>query len=172
MNSPEAFPNPHSVPGFIAQPIASPQPGSVVDFDRGKTLVQLKREKFGNPYWDFIPFPSGYHLRFVPLNQLAESDMLVLIRQSIGLDYLVWMALERLELDPLLKCRQRTGDLLSAVLLADALVWKRNPDYRARVTALWKKTAVRLVANQTPEVRMLFSDYRWFVKSALFLPAD
>ena len=142
-----------------------------VEFDRNKSLVQLKREKFGNRYWDFTPFPSGYYLRHVPLGQLSPDQLWVLIRQAIGLDYLVVLALERLEVEPLMKCRHSEGDLLSAVLRADALVWKRNPEYRQRVAQLWRRTSVKIVNRQTPEVRMLLTDYRWFLKSELFLPA-
>lgn len=174
MNPPDPRRSPPAAPGLIVA--AGPADASSLPsaspplFDRSKTLVQLKREKFKDPFWDFIPFPSGFHLRRVPLNNLTETDMWVLIRQSIGLDYLVWMALDRLELDPMVKCRQRPGDLLSAVLLADALVWKRNPHYRTRVLAIWKKVSVRLLANQHPEAKLLFSDYRWFLKTVDFLP--
>jgi hypothetical protein len=122
--------------------------------------------------WDFEPFPSGYGLRMWPLQSLTEEHMWILIRQSIGLDYLVLMALEKLEENPLLKSRRSEGDLLSVVLCADALVWKRNPHYRQRVTKLWSKVSVKLVSNQTPEVRALFADYRWFLKTGLFLPKD
>jgi len=142
-----------------------------VDFDRTKTLVQLKREKFRDYSWDFHPFPARYYLRNVPLHQFTEADIMVLIQQSIGLDYLVVMAFERLEQEPLLKCRSAEGDLLSAVLCADALVWRRNPDCRARVASLWRKISAKLVARQqSPEIRRLFADYRWFVKAELFLP--
>jgi hypothetical protein len=143
-----------------------------VDFDRNKTLLQLTREKFKDWAWDFHPFPSGYSLRNVPLAKLAPGDMRVLIRQAIGLDYLVVLALERLEVNPLLKCRSSEGDLLSAVLCADALVWKRNPPYRERVTAVWRKVSGRIAAKQTPENRMLMADYRWFLKTQHFLPRD
>ena len=143
-----------------------------MDFDRRKSLVQLKREKFRDFTWDFERFPSGYPLRHWPLERLTEEHLWVLIRQSIGLDYLVVLALEKLEKDALLKAHRSDGDLLSAVLCADALVWKRNPHYRARVTRLWSKVSVRLLAKQTPEVRALFSDYRWFLKTQNFLPAD
>lgn len=143
-----------------------------MDFDRTKSLLQLKREKFRDLSWDFDPFPSGYYLRKLPVHALTAEHLWMLIRQSIGLDYVVLLALERLEDDPLLKSRRSEGDLLSAVLCADALVWKRNPQYRQRVTNLWKKVSVKLVAKQTPEVRALFTDYRWFLKTGLFLPAD
>jgi hypothetical protein len=98
--------------------------------------------------------------------------MWVLLRQAIGLDYLVPMALERLEINPLIKCGRAEGDLLSAVLCADALVWKRNPDYRKRVADLWRRISPRLVARQTPETRVLLADYRWFLKAGNFLPPD
>ena len=143
-----------------------------MDFDRTKSLLQLKREKFRDLSWDFDPFPSGYYLRKLPLRSLTAEHLWMLIRQSIGLDYVVLLALERLEDDPLLKSRRSEGDLLSAVLCADALVWKRNPQYRYRVTKLWSKVSVKLVTKQTPEVRALFADYRWFIKTGLFLPAD
>jgi hypothetical protein len=143
-----------------------------LEFDRTKTLVQLKREKFRNLSWDFHPFPSGYWLRNIPVEKLSDTEMWVLIRQAIGLDYLVLLALERLELNPLIKCRHAEGDLLSAVLCADSLVWKRNPQYRQRVTQLWRKVSGRLAAKQTPEARMLLADYRWFLKSEIFLPRD
>jgi hypothetical protein len=143
-----------------------------VDFDRNKTLLQLKREKFRDFSWDFHPFPSGFHLRKVPLNKLTEEHIWILIQQAIGLDYLVVIALERLELNPLLRSRHSEGDLLSAVLCADALVWKRHPEYRQRVKKLWSRISVRLLAKQTPEVRRLFTDYRWFLKTEKFLPRD
>lgn len=143
-----------------------------MEFDRKKTLVQLKREKFRDFTWDFHPFAAGYYLRHVPLEKLSDGDMWTLIRQAIGLDYLVSMALDRLETNPLIKAKRTEGDLLSAVLCADALVWKRHPAYRARVMALWRKTSVRLVSRQTPEIRMLFADYRWFVKAGDFLPPN
>lgn len=143
-----------------------------MEFDRSKSLLQLKREKFRDFTWDFDPFPSGFTLRTLPLRLLTEEHMWILIRQSIGLDYVVPLALEKLEVNPLLKSKRTEGDLLSAVLCADALVWKRNPEYRKRVTQLWSKVSVRLVVKQTPEVRALFSDYRWFLKTGLFLPPD
>ena len=144
----------------------------LVDFDRTKTLVQLKREKFRDLSWDFNPFPSGYWLRNVPLENLTVTDLWMLIRQSIGLDYVIVLALEQLEENPLLKSKHSEGDLLSAVLCADALVWKRNPQFRSRVTKLWGKASVKIVHRGTPELRMLMSDYRWFLKAEQFLPAD
>ena len=143
-----------------------------MQFDRSKSILQLTREKFRNSAWDFDPFPSGYYLRNLPLDSLTEEHMWILIRQSIGLDYLVLMAIEKLEENPLIKSRRTEGDLLSAVLCADALVWKRNPHYRQRVTKLWSKASVKLLSKQSPEIRALFGDYRWFVKTVLFLPAD
>jgi hypothetical protein len=143
-----------------------------MEFDRKKTLLQLKREKFEDPRWDFTPFASGFSLRNTPLERLRAVDLWILIRQGIGLDYLMALALERLEVEPMLKCGHREGDLLSAVLWADALVWKRHPHYRQRVIQVWKGVAPRLAANQHPESRMLFADYRWFLKAEHFIPRD
>jgi hypothetical protein len=143
-----------------------------VEFDRSKSLLQLKREKFRDLSWDFERFPSGYSLRHRPVGLLTDEHLWTLIRQSIGLDYVVLIALERLEENALIRAHRSEGDLLSAVLCADALVWKRNPHYRARVARLWSKVSVRLVAKQTPEIRALFGDYRWFLRTQDFLPPD
>lgn len=143
-----------------------------VEFDRRKSLLQLKREKFKDMAWDFHRFPAGYSLRHVPLENLTATDIWILIRQSIGLDYLIVLALEHLEQNPLMKTKHAEGDLLSAVLCADALVWKRNPQYRQRVTKVWSKASVKILHRATPELRMLLGDYRWFLKAEQFLPAD
>ncbi len=143
-----------------------------MEFDRSKSLVQLKREKFRDLSWDFHPFPSGFYLRHVPVGELRTGDMWVLIQQAIGLDYLIVLALERLEVNPLLKSRTSEGDLLSAVLCADALVWKRNPSYRQRVTDVWRKVSGRIAAKPTPENRLLLANYRWFLKTEKFFPKD
>lgn len=141
-----------------------------MEFDRRKTLVQLKRDKFNDARWDFFPFATGYYLRNKPLEKLNATELWILIRQGIGLDYVVLLAMERLEVEPLLRCRHSEGDLLSSVLLADALVWKRNPTFRDRITKIWRRVAPRLMANEHPMARMLFNDYRWFLKADKFLP--
>ncbi|MGV3773892.1 MAG: contact-dependent growth inhibition system immunity protein [Verrucomicrobiales bacterium] len=139
-------------------------------FDRNKSLIQLKREKFEDKYWDFQPFASGYWLRKLPLSELTDRDIWILIRQGIGLDYLVLIAIEKLEVNPLIRAQHSEGDLLSAVLWADALVWKRHPDYRERVIRMWGKISARLMNQGAPHLRMLFSDYRWFLKADKMLP--
>jgi hypothetical protein len=141
-----------------------------MEFDRSKSLTELKRERFRNPQWDFDPFPTGFHLRRIAVGSLTPVELWILIRQGIRLDYVVGLALEVLEEEPLLRCAHADGDLFSSVLLADALVWARNPEFAERALRLWRVAAALLAKNQHPAARMLFADFRWFQKARHFLP--
>jgi CDI immunity proteins len=58
--------------------------------------------------------------RAIPITTLTDGDLRYLIRHRIAISYLVPSALERLEAKPLANASWRAGDLLLAVLRADA----------------------------------------------------
>lgn len=137
-------------------------------FDRSQSLVQLNRTRYGDAYWDFVSPFAGYHLRHTPVGMLSLAGLCTLLRQGIGADFLMLLAIELIEAEPLLRATHAEGDLLMIVLRADALVWKRNPAYRERVLKVWKGLAPKLARN--PAGQHLFADYRWFLKAGSFLP--
>ena len=92
-------------------------------FDRNKTLEQLENFDWGEPEPDSSFDPNCYHLRRKPLNELTLEELKVFIDRGIGLLYLIPLALEQLELNPLAEARYFAGDLLVSVLSIDVCFW-------------------------------------------------
>ena len=62
-----------------------------------------------------------------------------MIGQNIGLSYLVPLALEYLEKDPLAEGDFYPGDLLASVLRADARFWRDHPHLRQAVGVIVRR---------------------------------
>ncbi len=69
-------------------------------------------------------------LRKVPLNRLTVEDLRLLIGQGIGLQYLVPIALEFLEVDPLVEGDYFPGDLLKNVLAVKDAYWHEHVEQK------------------------------------------
>ncbi|MFK8843779.1 contact-dependent growth inhibition system immunity protein [Streptomyces sp. Ac-502] len=67
---------------------------------------------------------------------LTVEDMRLLIRQDVGLAYLLPLAVEALRADPLSEGDMYEGDLLAAVLTRDAEVWSGLPELKREVRSL------------------------------------
>ena len=65
------------------------------------TLNQLEGLHSPEPAFRSHVTTEAHRLRDVPLSQLATEDLRLLIGQEIGLDYLVPLAIERVEQQPL-----------------------------------------------------------------------
>ena len=68
----------------------------------------------------------------------------MLIGQSIGLQYLMPLALQMLERDPLTEGDLYAGDLLSAAVSVQSAFLDMHPDYAARLVAVAKNVLPRL----------------------------
>ncbi|MFE7040015.1 contact-dependent growth inhibition system immunity protein [Streptomyces atratus] len=86
---------------------------------------------------DRWPAPSGdatrlvataHALRRKPIGELTVEDMRLLIRQNEGLPYLLPLALEVLQLDPMAEGHMYEGDLLAAVLTRSPEIWSKSPE--------------------------------------------
>lgn len=92
-------------------------------------------------------------LRTVPLKELRIEDIRLLIGQSLGLEFLVPMALDHLEAHPLAAGDFYPGDLLKNVMEAPESFWNNHPDLRARlVNALERALARVRKVNTVPEL--------------------
>jgi CDI immunity proteins len=67
-------------------------------------------------------------LRRKPIGGLTVEDMRLLLRQDVGLAYLLPLAVEILRIDPLAEADMCEGDLLAAVLTRSAEVWSEFPE--------------------------------------------
>ena len=93
---------------------------------RDKTLEQLENEMWGEP-----SHPSGlvirmHELRKKPLKDLTIEDLRIIIGQSFSLEYMVPIAIEKLQENILAEGDLYDDDLLDSVLSADPTYWQKN----------------------------------------------
>ncbi|MGW1966196.1 contact-dependent growth inhibition system immunity protein [Streptomyces sp. NPDC001935] len=101
--------------------------------DRSRTCDR-SLEELEHDYW---PDPSGdttrlirtaHALRRKPTGKLTVEDLRLLIRQDVGLPFLLPLALEVLRLDPMAEGHMYEGDLLAAVLTRSPEIWNTSPE--------------------------------------------
>jgi len=95
--------------------------------DRAKSLEELEAN-----VWPHDPYPTRLvqecqRLRKVALASLSVEDLRMLIGQKIGLQYLVPIALERLQANPLVGGDFYAGDLLVNLLAVPDDYWASHP---------------------------------------------
>lgn len=91
--------------------------------------------------WEKPSIPSHlatecYRLRKLPLNKLSAENLRMLIGQNIGLEFLIPIALEKLEENILTSGNMYDGDLLFAVAQIDGDFWSKNPDLNNRLVEI------------------------------------
>jgi hypothetical protein len=99
-----------------------------------QTLEQLDGERWGQPEYDSHVVTESHRLRTIPIGQLSVEDLRLLIGQSIGLEWLIPLAIEVLVDDPLVAGDFYEGDLLVAVLAIENTYWADHPDH---LMGLW-----------------------------------
>lgn len=104
------------------------------------TLEQLEKD-----YWPAeTSFPTPlvekcYRLRKVPVGDLEPDDLRVLITQQIGLRFLVPLAIQLLENDPMMEAEYYPGDLLEAVIDVKSAYWEEYPEQYKSVLELMER---------------------------------
>jgi hypothetical protein len=71
-----------------------------------------------------------------PLNKYSIENLRLMISQEIGLDFLIPIAITKLQADWLAEGDLYEGDLLSSVLNIDSTFWKMNAAYRSQLNEL------------------------------------
>lgn len=82
---------------------------------------------------------QSQRLRKVPIGQLGVEDLRLLITQGIGLPFLVPLALDLLEAQPLVEGAYYRGDLLVSVLQVGEAFWVAYPELNNRVVELMEE---------------------------------
>jgi hypothetical protein len=116
-------------------------------FDRRKSLQELEHNDWGDPNYDSYLVTTVHRLRRKPLTEFTLEDLRIVIGQGIGLPFLVPLAVERLEEEPLAEGDFYPGDLLQAVLRAGEAFWANHPDSVQRV-----RKVVSRVKNLLPSL--------------------
>jgi hypothetical protein len=97
--------------------------------NRDRSLEELERDPWPAPSGDATRLVVTVHeLRRQPICELTVEDMRLLIRQDVGLAYLLPLALEVLRDEPMAEGDMYEGDLLSAVVTRSPAVWNEWPE--------------------------------------------
>ncbi|MGO9112778.1 MAG: contact-dependent growth inhibition system immunity protein [Thermoguttaceae bacterium] len=98
------------------------------DFDRRKTLTELEGQDWGPPNFDSHLVTTIHQLRHKPLEQFTVADLQMFIGQNMSLEFLLPIAIEHLQDDPLVEGDYYQGDLLVAVLRIQSTFWSNHPE--------------------------------------------
>jgi hypothetical protein len=108
------------------------------------TLEELEGVRFGEP-------ELGSHLvttwlRKKPVGQFSVEDFRIMIWHNMGLRHLLPLALAVLEADPLAEGDLYAGDLLRAVLRADRMMLRREPESQRRLLSVARRAEALIEA--------------------------
>lgn len=99
-----------------------------------------------------------------PLGQLSVEDLRVAIGQKVGLQFLLPLALEVLEREPLAEGDFYPGDLLLAVARSvDCSFWRTNAERREQLSSLAARALALSGETRTP------ADFERILRDALGL---
>jgi hypothetical protein len=106
-------------------------------FDTAKSLQQLEHFDYGKPdREDTLLVKTCLELARTPLNKFTIGDLHLMIGQRFGLQFLIPLAIERLQPDTLVEARFYPGDLLLSVLQVERQFWHEHPELRVEVARL------------------------------------
>lgn len=121
--------------------------------DPRRSIEELEGDFWGEPQAPRTRLIEEVHrLRRTPIRELTVEDLRLLIGQTVALDVVVPLAVQRLEDDPLTEGDLFRGDLLAAVLRVPTVFWTSHPDLSGRLRARLVD-ARELVVRHVPEVQ-------------------
>lgn len=121
-----------------------------------KTIEELDGDRWGPPEYGSHLVQEAHRLRSVPLGELTVENLRLLLGQQIGTQWLMPLALGRLNVDPLAEGDFYPGDLLIGVLETDATYWSSHPE---QLIALWGVRESLEKLRDTSD--RLLTDERW-----------
>lgn len=113
---------------------------------REKTLRELEGSAWADPDY---PSPMVQRIRAlggVPIRDFTNEDLRLVIGQQRGLRYLVPLALERLEQNPLAEGHLYRSDLLMALTHITDEFWQDRSEWRERLRSVLERALERLAA--------------------------
>jgi hypothetical protein len=130
------------------------------------TIEELEGERWPEPGHDSHLVLECHRLRKLQLRLFTVENLRIMLGQDIGSRYLVPIALEHLEAEPLAEGDFYPGDLLCNVLSLPHKFWSDNPKLRARAAAVAAR-AIDLTAGERDHgARTLRKAYERFLADA------
>lgn len=97
---------------------------------RQKTLENLEKVYWGKPTFDSYLVKRTHEIRKLPLSQLTNDDIAMMLRQKFSLDYIIPLAIDKLQVNALaFGDSGDEGAIMEAVLKLPADFWNSNKDY-------------------------------------------
>jgi len=138
----------------------------LVNVEVDKTLEELEGENWGEPTLPSYVVTTCHRMRRKPLRELSTEELRVALGQRMGIRFLLPLALNQLQLDPLAQGDFYQGDLLKNVLTAatsaglgedrlrdlDAVV-ERFMDAARRLDETWRETCLPGIAEAVEHYR-------------------
>jgi len=122
--------------------------------DFSRSLQELEASDWGDPEADDTPMvKTVYAIRRKPLHRLTNGELRLALSQRVGEPFVVFLALDRLENDPLLDGDFYRGDILAALIRrTNPSVWDSYPELKAKLTEIYQR-ALTAPADETESFR-------------------
>ena len=102
--------------------------------DPTQSLTELESHDWGEPKLRSSLTETLHRLRHKPIGEFTTEDLRIAIGQRVGLEYLVPLAVEHLDDNPLAAGDLYDGDLLSSAMSVEASYWEDHPELRVRLS--------------------------------------
>jgi hypothetical protein len=97
---------------------------------RQKTLESLEKDYWGKPTFDSYLVRRTHEIRKLPLTDLTNDDITMMLRQNFSLDYIVPLAIDKLQADILAHGDAGSeGAMMDAMIKISADFWQVNKDH-------------------------------------------
>lgn len=120
--------------------------------DLDKNLNEIEGESWPDPDYDSYLVKECHRLRTVPLRDFTVEDLRIMIGQDVGLGFLIPLAPQRLESDPLVEGDYYPGDLLSSVLSIPADFWSEHSALHRKMGAIVEAAIARISSFKDTDV--------------------
>lgn len=98
-------------------------------FDKNKSLKELENKIINESVSTTSLTESVCRLWNIPIKEYSVDDLRLMIGQSIGLKYLLPLAIEKLSENPFVQGDFYPGDLLVSVLSIEKSFWESHPQF-------------------------------------------
>ena len=116
-----------------------------------RTLEQLEACPWPAPEGDSTLMVERCHaLRKVPIGHLSPADLRLLLGQDIGVRFLMPLALDLLESDPLIEAEYYPGDLLHAAMSIPGDYWNSHAVEKQRLVRFAHSARHKLTESTEP----------------------
>lgn len=120
--------------------------------DLNRSIEELENDFWGEPEFGSYVVRTCHQARKKPIRLLSAEEIRCLTGQKIGLRYLLPVAVDLLQHDPLMDVTYFEGDLLLTLLRLDAADWEQNPDARERFRTILQSNRPQIAAcSDIPE---------------------